>query len=292
MLQQAVLTFQRQHGLTVDGVIGKNTISALNIPIAEKIASIRINMARWRWQAHDLGEKFVLVNIASFNLKAFEGEEIVLDIPVIVGEDQHQTPVFSGLIKYIDVNPFWNIPTSIAQKEELPALRKNQNYLVNRHVRLFSSWQADASELDSTAINWHTVTEGQIAGYRLRQDPGPWNALGKIKFIFPNAYSVYMHDTPAHNLFGRTKRNFSHGCIRVSDGLSLALFLLKNQPVGYPIEEFEAIYKQEQRKVIQLSLPVPVHITYLTTWVDKNGAMYFNRDIYDRDAKLYTALLK
>lgn len=292
MLKQAVLAFQRQHGLGVDGVIGKNTISALNIPVAEKIASIRINMARWRWQAHDLGEKYVLVNIASFNLKAFEGEEIVLDIPVIVGEDQHQTPVFSGSITYIDVNPFWNIPTSIAQNEELPALRKNSNHLISRHVRLFSSWRADASELDSTVINWHTVTEGQIAGYRLRQDPGPWNALGKIKFIFPNAYSVYMHETPAHNLFGRTKRNFSHGCIRVSDGLSLALFLLRNQPVDFPIEKFEETYNQALRKVITLSAPVPVHITYLTTWVDKNGKMNFNRDIYDRDTKLYSALLK
>ena len=292
MLKQAVLEFQRQHGLAVDGVIGKNTITALNIPIAEKIGSIRINMARWRWQAHDLGEKYVLANIASFNLKAFEGDEIVLDIPVIVGEDQHQTPVFSGNIKYIDVNPFWNIPTSIAKNEELPALRKNSHHLINRHVRLFSNWQADAVELDSTIINWHTVTEGQIAGYRLRQDPGPWNALGKIKFIFPNAYSVYMHDTPSHGLFGRTKRNFSHGCIRVSDGMSLALFLLNDQPESWPIEEFKELYKQEKRKVITLATPVPVHITYLTTWVDKNGTMSFNRDIYERDAKLYSALLK
>ncbi len=292
MLKQAVIDFQRQHGLAVDGVIGKNTISALNIPVAEKITSIRINMARWRWQAHDLGERYVLVNIASYNLKAFEGEEITLDIPVIVGEEQHQTPVFSGSIRYMDVNPFWNIPTSIAKNEELPALRKNSNHLINRHVRLFSNWQTDAVELDSTNINWHTVTEGQIAGYRLRQDPGPWNALGKIKFIFPNAYSVYMHDTPSHNLFGRTRRNFSHGCIRVSDGLSLALFLLKDQRDRWPIEEFEGIYKNDKRKVITLATPVPVHITYLTTWADKNGTMYFNRDIYDRDAKLYSALLK
>lgn len=292
MLQQAVLTFQRQHGLTVDGIIGKNTTSALNIPIAEKIASIRINMARWRWQAHDLGQKYILVNIASFHLTAFEGEEVVLDMPVIVGEEQHQTPVFSGTIKYMDVNPFWNVPPSIAKKEELPALRKNPNYLVKRHVRLFSSWRPDAVELDSTAIDWHSVTPGEMAGFKLRQDPGPWNALGKIKFIFPNVYSVYMHDTPAHNLFDRTRRNFSHGCIRVSDGLSLALFLLKNQGEEWPVEKFKAIYNQEQRKVIHLSIPVPVHITYLTTWVDKTGTMYFNSDIYSRDAQLYSTLLK
>ncbi len=292
MLKQAVQLFQRQHGLTPDGIIGKNTISSLNIPIAEKIASIRINMARWRWQAHDLGNKYILVNIASFHLKAFEGEKIVLDMPVIVGEEQHQTPVFSGTIRYFDVNPYWNIPTSIAKNEELPALQKDSNHLVKRHIRLFSSWQADAAELDSTFINWHTITKSQIAGYKLRQDPGPWNALGRIKFIFPNPYSVYMHDTPAHNLFDRTKRDFSHGCIRVSDGLSLALFLLKDQPEDWPVEKFEQIYNQDQRKVITLSTPVPVHITYLTTWVDQKGMMYFNRDIYARDTKLYGALLK
>lgn len=291
-LQQAVLTFQRQHGLTADGVIGKNTIAALNISIAEKIASIRINMARWRWQAHDLGNKYVLVNIANFNLKAFQDGKIVLDIPVIVGEEQHQTPVFSGTIKYLDINPFWNIPTSIAQKEELPELRKNKKYLVERHVRLFSSWQDDAVELDSTVINWHTISEGQIAGYKLRQDPGPWNALGKIKFVFPNQYSVYMHDTPAHYLFGRTKRDFSHGCIRVSKALSLAIFLLKDHPENWPIEKVKEYYNQDQREVIRLSHPVPIHITYQTTWVDEDGTMHFNRDIYERDAQLYDVLLR
>lgn len=290
MLKKAVLAFQRRHGLTVDGVVGKNTISALNIPIAEKIDSIRINMARWRWKAHDLGEKYVLVNIAAFTLKTFMGEEIVLDMPVIVGKDQHQTPVFSERVRYMDVNPFWNIPTSIAQNEDLPGLRKNSNYLVNRHIRLFSSWQADAVELDSSSINWHTISKAQMAGYRLRQDPGPWNALGKIKFMFPNRYSVYMHDTPEHNLFEHTKRNFSHGCIRISDGLGLALFLLQDQQGDWSAAEFAEIYQQEQRKVIHLSTPVPVHISYLTSWVDENGTIHFSRDIYNRDAKLCSAL--
>jgi len=291
-LEQAVLAFQQQHGLVVDGIIGKNTIAALNISAAEKVATIRINMARSRWQAHDLGDRYVLVNIAGFNLKAFQGEETVLDIPIIVGKEQHQTPVFSDTIKYIDVNPFWNITPSIAKNEELPELRKNKNYLVNRHVRLFSSWRSDAVELDSTTIDWHTVSRSQIAGYKLRQDPGPWNALGKIKFIFPNQYSVYMHDTPAQNLFNHTQRDFSHGCIRVSDPLSLAIFLLKDQPDGWSPEKIKEIYNQDQRKVIRLSDFVPVHITYQTTWVDKNGAIHFNRDLYGRDAKLYNALAK
>jgi murein L,D-transpeptidase YcbB/YkuD len=280
-----------RHGLVVDGIIGKNTIFALNITATEKVDSIRLNLARWRWQDHDLGRQYLLVNIAGFNLKAFQDEKLVLDMPVIVGEQQHQTPVFSDRIKYLDFNPFWNIPTSIAQNEELPALRKNSDHLVKRHVRLFSSWQADAIELDSTVIDWHTVTSSRIAGYKLRQDPGPGNALGKIKFVFPNRYSVYMHDTPGHNLFKRTQRHFSHGCIRISDALALAIFALEAQPDGWSREKIEEIYNQEMRKVVRLSSPIAVHITYQTAWVDSSGIIHFNRDIYLRDAKLRNALL-
>jgi murein L,D-transpeptidase YcbB/YkuD len=291
LLEQAVRAFQMRHGLVVDGIIGKNTIFALNITATEKVDSIRLNLARWRWQDHDLGRQYLLVNIAGFNLKAFQDEKLVLDMPVIVGEQQHQTPVFSDRIKYLDFNPFWNIPTSIAQNEELPALRKNSDHLVKRHVRLFSSWQADAIELDSTVIDWHTVTSSRIAGYKLRQDPGPGNALGKIKFVFPNRYSVYMHDTPGHNLFKHTQRHFSHGCIRISDALALAIFALEAQPDGWSREKIEEIYNQEMRKVVRLSSPIAVHITYQTAWVDSSGIIHFNRDIYLRDAKLRNALL-
>ncbi len=289
-LEQTVLEFQQRHGLETDGIIGKKTVAAMNISAAEKVAAIRINMARWRWHAHDLGDRYVLVNIAGFNLKAFKGDDVVLDVPVIVGEEQHETPVFSDSIEYIDFNPFWNITPNIAKNEELPELRKNKNHLVERHIRLFSSWQSDAVELDSTAIDWHTVSRSQIAGYKLRQDPGPWNALGKIKFIFPNRYAVYMHDTPAHNLFNRAERDFSHGCIRVSDVLSLAIFLLEEQPDGWTPEEVREIYRQDQRRVVRLTDFVPVHITYQTAWVDKHGAIHFNRDLYARDSKLKKAL--
>jgi murein L,D-transpeptidase YcbB/YkuD len=293
-LEIAVLRFQHRHGLDVDGVIGSKTLAALNVPVRERVDTLRINMARWRWHAHDLGNKYVLVNIASYNLKAYEGEGDILslDIPVIVGKEQHQTPVFSDRIKYIDINPFWNITPSIARNEELPELRKNPRHLVERNVRLFSSWQSDAVELDSTTINWHAVSKSKISGFKLRQDPGPWNALGKIKFVFPNHYSVYMHDTPAPSLFNRTQRDFSHGCIRVSDPLALAIFLLKGQNGGWDEMKVKEAYNQTSRKVIQLSSFIPVHITYQTTWVDKDGTIHFNNDIYARDAKLYNALLK
>jgi murein L,D-transpeptidase YcbB/YkuD len=291
LLERTVQAFQRRHGLLVDGIIGANTLAAMNISAAEKVASIRLNMARWRWQDHDLGAQYLLTNIAAFTVKAFQGEDIILDMPVIVGKQQHQTPVFSSKIKYLDFNPFWNIPTSIAQNEELPRLRKNPNHLVDRHIRLFSSWQSDAVELDSTVIDWHNVSRGRMAGYKLRQEPGPWNALGKIKFSFPNRYSVYMHGTPAQNLFSRTQRDFSHGCIRISDPLALAIFVLETQSDDWPREKIEEIYQQELRKVIRLSSPLAVHITYQTAWVDKSGTVHFNRDIYLRDAALHNALL-
>ncbi|SHO50248.1 L,D-transpeptidase family protein [Desulfopila aestuarii] len=293
-LEEAVKVFQRHHGLTQDGVIGKKTTAAMNITAAQKVDMIRINMARWRWHAHELGDKYIMVNIASFNLKAFQdnSDTPTLDFAVIVGQDQHQTPVFSDTVAYLDFNPYWNVTPSIAANEELPGLRKDPNHLSKRHIRVFSSWQPEAVELDSTTMDWHTVTPGRMRGYKLRQDPGPWNALGKVKFVFPNQYSVYMHDTASPNLFQRTKRDFSHGCIRVSNPLELAIFVLNDQDGGWTRDKVIDLYGKDTRKVVRLSRPVPVHITYQTVWVDKDGTINFNGDIYARDKKLLSILIK
>jgi len=293
-LQEAVKIFQGHHGLTRDGVVGKKTTAAMNITADQKVDMIRINMARWRWHAHDLGEKHILVNIAGFNLKAYQdnSETPTLDFAVIVGQDQHQTPVFSDTVAYLDFNPYWNVTPSIAANEELPGLRKDPNHLAKRRIRVFSSWQQEAVELDSTTMDWQNITPGRMRGYKLRQDPGPWNALGKVKFVFPNQYSVYMHDTASPNLFQRTKRDFSHGCIRVSDPLELAIFILNGQDGGWTREKVTELYKKDNRKVVSLSRPVPVHITYQTVWVDKDGTINFNGDIYARDEKLLSVLIK
>ena len=293
-LEEAVKIFQAHHGLTQDGVIGKKTTAAMNITAAQKVDMIRINMARWRWHAHELGDKYILVNIASFNLKAFEhnSDTPTLDFAVIVGQDQHQTPVFSDTVAYLDFNPYWNVTPSIAAAEELPGLRKDPNHLSKRHIRVFSSWQPEAVELDSTVMDWDTVTPGRMRGYKLRQDPGPWNALGKVKFVFPNQYSVYMHDTASRSLFQRTKRDFSHGCIRVSNPLELAIFVLNDQDGGWTREKVVELYNKDTRKVVRLSKPVPVHITYQTVWVDKDGTINFNGDVYSRDQKLLSILIK
>jgi murein L,D-transpeptidase YcbB/YkuD len=290
-LVDSIVEFQKKRGLEPDGIIGTNTIAALNTPISELIMAIEVNLARWRWHAHNLGRNYIMVNIADFTLKAVRNDQVQLDMPVIVGKLQHQTPVFSDTIRYLDFNPFWNVPPSIAMNEYLPELRKNPRHLVERHIRLFSSWSSDAVEIDSTSIDWQTISRSQMARYKLRQDPGPWNALGSVKFVFPNHYSVYLHDTPAHDLFSQTSRSFSHGCIRVSKPLDLARFSLDENGAEWSLERIEQIVALGERKILRISPPLAVHVTYQTVWVDNERNIYFNSDIYGRDAKLIKVLV-
>lgn len=290
ILVEEVQRFQQRYGLETDGVIGRETLEAMNVTSGEAVMKIIVNMARWRWQEKELGKRYVLVNIAHFDLTIFSGEEIELQMAVIVGKQQHQTPVFSDRIKYIDFNPFWHVPPGIASKEDLPQLRKDSQYLVNKHIRLFSNWEADALELDSTAIDWQQVSINRMRGYHLRQDPGPWNALGKVKFVFPNTYDVYIHDTATQNLFSHSKRSFSHGCIRVSKPVELAAALLGNGSSDWTLERVKEVIDTGARKVVILPAPLPIHITYQTVWLDKSGNIHFNKDVYDRDKRLQQAL--
>ncbi|WP_163340073.1 murein L,D-transpeptidase [Desulfopila sp. IMCC35008] len=289
-LRRAVLQFQARHNLTTDGVIGLRTLDAMNIPVRDRLETVRLNLTRWHRQAHQLGERYILVNIADFTLRGIVDNETVLDIPVVVGNLQNQTPIFSDHVKYLVFNPYWTITPSIAKNEQLPALRKNPFHLVERHIRLFSSWYDDAIEMDSTEIDWYTITPSQMSVFRLRQDPGPWNSLGKLKFVFPNKHSIYLHDTPSQDLFSRDQRFLSHGCIRVSDPPALASFILDFQQKKFTPEMIQDLYLQNERKVIPLDTPVPVHITYQTGWVDKEGLIHFNKDVYARDQKLLHAV--
>ena len=291
-LQRAVVRFQKRYGLQPDGVIGARTVAAMNIPAKRLVSQIIVNMTRWRWQAHDLGERYVLVNIAGYNLRAVENGQIVMDMPVIVGELENQTPIFSDMIQYIDFNPYWVITRSIASKEELPRLQQNPRYLVDRNVRLYSSWDADAVEIDSTRVDWKSISPEQMARYKLRQDPGPLNALGRMKFVFPNRFAIYMHDTPKRDLFSQSSRNFSHGCIRVSDPVALATFVLGKEKTVWSPEKIQETVDSGKRKVVNLAVPLSVHLTYQTSWVDKEGSIHFNSDIYGRDTELSLALLE
>lgn len=292
MLVQAVIQFQLRHGLTDDGVIGKSTIAAMNIPAEQKVRQIIINLERWRREAHDPGKKYVLVNIADFTLNAIENDMVILEMPIIVGTQRHETPEFSDLIQYMDLNPYWNIPISIARNELLADLRKNPHYLDKEHIRLFSDRTSEAREINPLSIDWNQVSPNKMGQFAFRQDPGKWNALGAIKFVFPNHFNVYMHDTPAQSLFKRSDRAFSHGCIRLAHPLKLAEFLLGGSERGWSSEQLNELIGTGERTIVPLPTPIPVHIIYRTVTSDQDGAISFHPDIYNRDQQLEEMLFK
>ncbi len=288
-LEDAVKRFQNRHHLDVDGAIGRQTLAALNITVEKLIQRIIINMERWRWLAHDLGQKRLFVNVAGFTLAGTEDAQVRIKMPVIVGKTYHKTPVFSDAIKYIEVNPYWNIPSSIAVKEMLPKLIENPYHLREKNIRVYDGWNADAQELDSTIIDWRSVGRG-IKRFKLRQDPGRKNSLGTIKFMFPNEYDVYLHDTPTHSLFRRAQRAFSHGCIRLSRPFQLASYLLGGESKGWSIQRLQKIVASGKRTILKLEAPYPIHILYRTALVGDDGLVYFANDVYGRDAMLEKAL--
>jgi murein L,D-transpeptidase YcbB/YkuD len=286
---EAVQRFQDRHGLKADGIVGKNTLAAMNTPVEKRIWQIEINLARWRWKDRKLGEKYILVDIAGFTLQGINKGQVEIDMPVIVGKSYTKTPVFSDNIQYIDINPFWNIPPNIAQNEILSKLRVDPGYLKKNNIRLFSGWEENDPELDPYQIDWQTTTTRDISRYKLRQDPGPLNSLGTIKFVFPNTFNVYLHDTPARQLFTRTDRAFSHGCIRVANPLRLAEFILNTQKKSWNLKSISDTVASGKRTVIRLDTRLPIHIAYQTTWVDKYGNLHFSKDLYGRDALLEQA---
>ena len=289
-LLRAVQHFQQRYSLEQDGVIGKNTLETLNLPVEDHINKIILNMERWRWLPHQLQGRRILVNIAGFRLVGMNDRKVEITMPVIVGKVGHNTPIFNHVMTYIEVNPYWNIPPSIVRNEIIAKVIENPFYLQEQRIRIFADWQEGASEVMPENIDWENIGRG-INRFHLRQEPGPANALGTIKFMFPNNKNVYMHDTPAHGLFRRAQRAFSHGCIRLSRPLDLASYILSNDYQMISREQLEAQVASKERKVFVLNEPLPVHLIYRTARVDrKTGAAYFYDDIYGRDARLAAAL--
>ena len=286
-LEAAVRDFQAQHGLEVDGVVGRKTLAALNVPISERIQQIQLNMERWRWMPDELGDRYLLVNMAGFELQAIEDDETVMDMRVIIGRPYRSTPAFAGEMSYLVFNPYWNVPHKLAILDLLPKQQANPEYLARKGFRIYADWSKGAQELDPAAIDWQSYTPETFT-YRLRQDPGMSNSLGRIKFMLPNPYAVYLHDTPSRHLFRRPVRTFSSGCIRVEEPLQLADFVLGNEAGTSRVDVLEAIDSGENHSV---SLPqkVPVYLLYLTAWVDDEGRAHFHDDVYGRDVLVLRA---
>jgi L,D-transpeptidase YcbB len=284
-LVAAVRAFQSRHGLSDDGVVGPATHAALDVPVEARIRQMAINMERRRWMPQDLGERYVFVNIADAFLKVVEDvddrERTILGARLVVGKPYTRTPVFSHEMSYVEINPSWGVPASIANKEFLPKLKQNPGALQAQNIRMF----ADQTEVDPWSVDWANVSR---MPYQLRQDPGPTNALGRIKFMFPNKHAIYIHDTPSKSLFETDSRFFSHGCMRVQDPERLAEVLLGDQ--GWSVDRVRAQIASGERRVVNLKNKVPVHITYLTAWVNKDGTVHFRNDVYDRDPQLAAAI--
>lgn len=286
-LAEAVRSFQARHGLTIDAIVGPATLAALDTPVAARIEQIVLNLERWRWLPRELGERHVLVNAANFEVQAVEDGATVLRSRAIVGRPYRRTPVFSDSISYLVVNPYWNVPHSLAVLDQLPLQKQDPGYFQRVGMRVFRGWGADAEEVDPSTVDWSEVPARSFP-YRLRQDPGPVNALGRIKFMFPNKFSVYLHDTPARDLYARSARDFSSGCIWVERSRELAVWALGEGDRG--ADRLEAGWSAPDERTISLPSPVPIHLLYWTAWAKEDGTVHFRNDIYGRDGRLAAAL--
>ena len=280
-LQEAVKRFQRRHGLTDDGAVGPEVVAALNVPIEHRISQITMNMERWRWLPRELGDRYVLVNIPEMRLDIYEGTNVPLTMRVVVGKQDTQTPIFNDEMSSVVFSPYWNVPDSIAQGETLPSLMADPNFLARNNMEVVdkSGQVIDPSQVD---LN-------DPEAYRFRQRPGTENSLGLVKFMFPNQFNVYLHDTPADSLFERATRSFSHGCVRVEDPVALARYVLRDQPEWTEERIAEAMHAGEEKHV-KLKEPLPVYLGYWTARVRPDNTVQFRKDVYQIDRRL-TALL-
>jgi len=284
-LQAAVERFQQRYGLDADGVVGPLTRAALNVPAAARVEQIRLNMERWRWLPRDLGTRYVMVNMAGFDLKVVDHGQAVLTMPVIVGKPYRSTPAFSGRVSYLVFNPGWTVPRTIAVEDMLPKERLDPDYLSREGVEVFSGWSEDAERLDPAQMDWSRYDKDNFP-FRFYQPPGPTNPLGRVKFMFPNRFGVYLHDTPSRGLFQRSVRTFSSGCIRVEKPLELAAYLLSDADRTWTVGEVQAQIDTGETRAVHLPQALPIYLVYWTAWADADGVVHFRDDIYGRDRRM------
>jgi len=264
VLSTAIRRAQRRFGFKEDGIIDKPLVDALNIPVKQRIEQILINLERMRWLPETTAANRIIANIPEFKIHVYESNNEVFNMNIVVGKEGNSTVIFNDELKYIVFSPYWNVPSSIVKKEILPAMKRNPNYLASQNMEI-------------------TGNGGGIPS--IRQKPGGKNSLGRVKFLFPNNYNIYFHDTPAKSLFEREKRAFSHGCMRLAEPKKLAMYLLRDQP-EWTEEKIDEAMNLSNEKWVTLKTPVPVYVSYFTAWVDKEGLLNFRDDIYGHDKKM------
>lgn len=284
-LMEAVKKFQYRHGLKQDGVSGKETIDTMNIPVEIKIAKIKVNLERARWVLHDLPDEFVLADIAGFSVNYYRDGKVIWSTRAQVGRPYRKTPVFRSQIRYLVINPTWTVPPTILEEDILPEIQKDITYLQKKRLHILDF---NGQPVDENSIDWTLYPEKKFP-YMIRQDSGPHGALGRVKFMFPNQYSVYLHDTPYRSLFDNSTRAFSSGCIRIEKPYELAELLLKD-PVNWSYSRINSTIESLQTISVSLPEPVTLILFYWTASVDQNGKVLFKPDIYNRDQAILSRL--
>ena len=289
-LVDAVKRFQSRHGRTADGKITTQTLADMNVPLSQRVQQMQLALERWRWLPIGLHAAPIVANIPEFRLRAYdENFKVALAMNVVVGKAyDHDTPVFEDNMQYVVFRPYWNVPYSIAKSEYLPKLARDPDYLAKKGFEVVDSRQQVVS---SGAVSSDVLAQLRSGKLFIRQGPGPKNSLGLVKFIFPNNYNVYMHDTPAQELFAKTRRDFSHGCIRLEKPAELAVWVLRDNP-GWNTEKVRAAMNGTTQQQVNLAHPIPVLIVYATVVVPEDGRVHFYDDIYGQDASSEKVLAK
>jgi len=275
-LQEAVKRFQRRHGLTDDGVVAPATIAQMNVPVERRIDQIALNLERWRWLPRDLGERYVLVNIPEYRLEVWDHAQVPVSMRVVVGKKDTPTPIFNDDMTYLVFAPYWNVPADIATKETIPSVLKDPAFLDRTNMEVV--------DRAGNTVDPASIDLSHAGDYRFRQRPGGSNSLGYVKFMFPNQFNVYLHDTPADSLFARAARSFSHGCVRLEQPEALAAYVLRDQPEWTPERIQEAMHGGQETSV-KLKGPLPVYLGYWTARTSADGILQFRDDLYGIDAR-------
>ena len=282
-LQEAVKRFQRRHGLEPDAVIGRAVVAQMNVPAEARVRQIALNLERWRWLPRDLGDRHILVNVPEYRLEVWEGGRMPLTMRVVVGKKDTPTPIFADDMTHVVFSPYWNVPATIVKNETVPAALRDPAFLQRTNMEVLDK---SGNVVDPSSVDLESLSE-----YRFRQRPGSSNSLGLVKFMFPNQYNVYLHDTPADSLFARATRSFSHGCVRVEEPEKLARYVLGDQPEWTPERIADAMHAGTE-STARLARPIPVYLGYWTARVSADGILQFREDIYGIDARLTSLLTK